>query len=149
MASTKFTNHKDTYQTALRSLFKGQPEHAESDLSQLFSPNFTFEANNQEKYDFPGFVTHIRRLREMKLEGNLTIVQFLRDGAQLAERHSSWITMPDGTVSHAETLQFAEVTGDGRIAWIVEVVQRKPSTDTEPMGKLHWGDEEDDKANRC
>ncbi|KAL7795763.1 hypothetical protein V8C37DRAFT_373344 [Trichoderma ceciliae] len=114
----------EAYQATLRSLFAGNPQDTEADLKGIFSPSFQFEAG-LEKYDFDGFSAHIRRLREMKLSVDLTIVQFLRDGNQLAERHVSKTTLKDGTEMRAETLMFAEIAEDGRVDWINEVVQSK------------------------
>lgn len=54
----------------------------------------------------------------------MTSKQFLRDGNQLAERHIGVTTDLYGSVYSSETLQFAEIAPDGRIAWIVELVDR-------------------------
>lgn len=121
-STTNFADNKDTYEAALLSLFSGKPEDTERDLSNLFTPTFT-QRDNSTTRDFPAFVAHIRRLREILPSVTLTVTQFLRDGTQLAERHTSSTTRPDGSVTGAETFQFAEVAEDGRIAWIVETVQ--------------------------
>jgi hypothetical protein len=118
-----FADSKDTYQAALLSLFSGKPEETEGDLSKLFTPTFSFRANDLT-LDFDGFVKHIRWLRDILPSVELTIVQFVRDGNQLAERHTSETTKPDGTIGKAETFQFGQVAEDGRIAWIVESVYR-------------------------
>ncbi|KAL7947390.1 hypothetical protein V8C42DRAFT_317644 [Trichoderma barbatum] len=117
-----FADHPETYQATLRSLFNGSPEDTEADLSKIFTPSFKFEAG-PEKYDFAGFVAHMRRLREMKLNVDLTTVQFLRDGNQLAERHASVTTLQDGKEMPSETFMFAEIAEDGRINWIKEAVE--------------------------
>ncbi|PNP47148.1 hypothetical protein THARTR1_10653 [Trichoderma harzianum] len=119
-----FAEKPETYQATLKSLFHGDPEDTEADLSKIFTPGFKFDAGD-EKYDFDGFVAHMRRLREMKLDVDLTTVQFLRDGNQLAERHTSVTTLQDGKQMQAETFMFAEIAEDGRIHWIIEAVQRK------------------------
>lgn len=119
-----FADKPETYQATLKSLFYGNPEDTEADLSKIFIPQFKFDAGD-EKYDFDGFVAHMRRLREMKLDVDLTTVQFLRDGNQLAERHTSVTTLQDGKRMPAETFMFAEIAEDGRINWIIEAVQRK------------------------
>ncbi|KAK4074396.1 hypothetical protein Trihar35433_3870 [Trichoderma harzianum] len=119
-----FADKPETYQATLKSLFHGNPEDTEADLSKIFIPQFKFDAGD-EKYDFDGFVAHMRRLREMKLDVDLTTVQFLRDGNQLAERHTSVTTLQDGKRMPAETFMFAEIAEDGRINWIIEAVQRK------------------------
>ncbi|PTB62526.1 hypothetical protein BBK36DRAFT_1172291 [Trichoderma citrinoviride] len=120
-----FADSPQTYQATLRSLFSGSPQDTETDLSRILSPTFHFTANAAEKYDFAGFVEHIRRLREMKLSVDLTTVEFLRDGNLLAERHVSTTVLQDGKKMSAETFMFAEIAGDGRIAWIKEAVQSR------------------------
>ncbi|KAL6871960.1 hypothetical protein J3F83DRAFT_713834 [Trichoderma novae-zelandiae] len=117
-----FADSPQTYQATLRSLFSGDPQDTEADLSKIFSPTFRFTAG-AEKYDFAGFVEHIRRLREMKLSVHLTTVEFLRDGRLLAERHVSAMILQDGKEMAAETFMFAEIAEDGRINWIKEAVQ--------------------------
>jgi len=120
---TNFAANKVTYEAAIASLFSGKPEDTETDLLKHFTPTFTQQDDSVTR-DFPAFVAHIRHLREILPAVSLTVTQFLRDGAQLAERHSSSTTGPDGSVRRAETFQFAEVAEDGRLAWIVETVRR-------------------------
>lgn len=103
------------------SLFAGKPEDTESDLSKLLAPTFT-QTDNDGVRDFPAFVAHIRSLREMSLKVTLTVTHFLRDGALVADRHSSSTIMPDGTVSKGETYMFGGVAEDGRLEWVSEVV---------------------------
>lgn len=124
MTRATFADSAETYQATLRSLFSGKPEDTKSDLAKIFTPSFQFDAGD-EQYDFDGFVAHMRRLREMKLVVDLTTVQFLRDGNQLAERHASVTTLQDGSTRlPAQTFMFAEIAEDGRIEWIKEVVVR-------------------------
>lgn len=132
MAPTKatFADTKETYQAALMSLFSGKPEDAESDLSKLLLPTFTLKAH-KEFYDYPGFVAHMRRMREILPSVKLNITQFLRDGPNLAERHSSQTTTEDGKTYAAETFMFAEISDDGRIAWIVEAVDQQGEVNEE------------------
>jgi hypothetical protein len=121
---TEWANKCDTYEAGLMSLFSGKPEDTERDLEKMFTPTFT-QRDDETTRDFSAFVSHIQWLRDMLPEGSvrLSVVQFLRDGNQLGERHMSTTTLPDGRVLIAETFQFAEVAEDGRIAWIVENVK--------------------------
>jgi len=121
MSSRNFADKLETYEAALSSLFSGKPEETEADLSRLFAPSFTLRYGSEER-DFPAFVAHIRHLREILPKVTLTVTQFLRDGKQLAGRHSSSTTLPDGSVKDAETFLFANVADDGRLACIVESV---------------------------
>ncbi|KIH88200.1 hypothetical protein SPBR_07958 [Sporothrix brasiliensis 5110] len=122
---TTFTDQKDTFEAALNSFFSGKPEETEADLTRLVHPSFRLTAEFED-LDFPGFVKHITWLRE-NLPANavsLTITQFLVDGKQRADRHSSTTKMPDGNVRGAETYLFAEVADDGRLLWVKENVLR-------------------------
>ncbi|KUL90186.1 hypothetical protein ZTR_02175 [Talaromyces verruculosus] len=126
MAITAITvcDKVETYQAALMSLFSGKPEDTEADLSKLLHPSFT-QRDDTTTRDFVGFVAHISHLRQVLSPGSveLKVTQFLRDGNQLAERHTSTMKMPDGTVRQAETFQFGELAEDGRIASVVETVK--------------------------
>ncbi|KAK9319294.1 hypothetical protein V1517DRAFT_333041 [Lipomyces orientalis] len=124
---TYFTDHKDTYEAALMSLFSGAPEDTQTDLDKLFTPYFT-QRDDETTRDFPAFVKHIQWLRTILPKGSvkLTVTVFLRDGSQLAERHTSTSTRDDGSIIHAETFQFVEVAEDGRISSIVETVVKTP-----------------------
>jgi len=122
-----FADEKDTFEAILQSLFSGRAEDTEADLTKILAPQFRLQAEFQD-LDFPGFVKHIRWLRENlpPKSVQLTVTQFLRDGNQLADRHSSTTVKPDGTVAAAETYLFAELAEDGRFAWIKESVIRFP-----------------------
>ena len=120
-----YASKRETYEAALLSLFSSNPEDTAADLSKLILPTFS-QRDDTTTRDFDGFVTHIRHLRGMLPTGSVTIAvtQFLRDGTQIAERHTSSAKLPDGSVQKSETFLFGEVAEDGRLAWIVESVQR-------------------------
>lgn len=120
---TTFTDTKEAFQAALRSLFSGKPDETESDLSKLLSPEFKLRADD-ETFDFAAFATHVRWLRQNVLSVSLTIVQFIRDGNQLADRHMGETILKDGTVKKSETFMFVEVADDGRLSSIVETVRQ-------------------------
>ncbi|GKZ23409.1 hypothetical protein AbraIFM66951_009706 [Aspergillus brasiliensis] len=126
MSSTTFASNPTTFESALTSLFSGPPQTTESDLAKLFTPTFT-QRDDETTRDFPAFVAHIKWLRGILPPNSVTlkVTQFLRDGNQFADRHSSTMTKPDGTVSAAETFMFGEVAEDGRIEWLVETVKHK------------------------
>lgn len=124
MASrTTFTDHKDTYQAALVSLFSGKPEDTEEDLSKLLAPNFTLRDQDGTR-DFAAFVSHMRWLRQNVPRVTLTITQFLRDGPQVADRHVGITTLEDGTGLKSETFMFGVVAEDGRLVSLVETVNQ-------------------------
>lgn len=120
---TTFTDHKDTYQAALISLFSGKPEDTEQDLSKLLAPNFT-QRDEDGTRDFAAFVAHMRWLRENVPQVTLTITRFLRDGSQIADMHIGLTTLEDGTVLKSETYMFGEVADDGRLLSLVETVNQ-------------------------
>ncbi|KAJ8099322.1 hypothetical protein POJ06DRAFT_239213 [Lipomyces tetrasporus] len=127
LRKTHFTNHKDTYEAALMSLFSGVPEDTQTDLDKMFTPDFT-QRDDETTRDFPAFVKHIQWLRTILPTGSvkLTVTVFLRDGTQLAERHTSTSRRGDGSLMLAETFQFVEVAEDGRISSIVETIVKTP-----------------------
>jgi hypothetical protein len=56
---------------------------------------------------------------------NVRVTHFLREGNQIAERHSGDpVALPDGRASWVETFMWVEIAEDGRIAWIVETVRK-------------------------
>lgn len=120
---TTFTDHKDTYQAALVSLFSGKPEDTEGDLSKLLAPSFTLRDQDGTR-DFAAFVSHMRWLRQNVPRVTLTITQFLRDGPQVADRHVGITTLEDGTVLKSETFMFGVVAEDGRLVSLVETVNQ-------------------------
>jgi len=128
-AKATFTDHVESYEATLRSMFVGKGEDTQSDLSRIFTPDFIHydrDADNLKTLDFAAFVAHIRWLRDNVPPGKLvlTVTQFLRDGNQLAERHCG---------PGYETFQFAEIADDGRIRWIVErQVKKKGEEKWEP-----------------
>jgi hypothetical protein len=129
---TTWADDKDTYEAGLMSLFAGKPEDTESDLSKMFTPDFTLRYADPIEptlWDLPDFIKHMRGLRESGNSVKLSVVQWVRTGSQLAERHTSTTARPDGALGRAETFQFAEVAEDGRIRWIVETVVRGEKID--------------------
>ncbi|EED22179.1 hypothetical protein TSTA_094250 [Talaromyces stipitatus ATCC 10500] len=120
-----FCDKVDTYQAALLSVFTGKPEDTEADLSKLLHPSFT-QRNDTTTRNFADFVAHISHIRQVLSAGSvdLTVTQFLRDGNQIAERHTSTMKMPDGTVRKAESFQFGEIAEDGRIVSIIDTMLR-------------------------
>ena len=127
-----FCDSRETYEAALRSIFSGAPEDTELDLSKIFTPSMTLR-DNESTYDFPAFVAHIRWVRKVTNSniGTLDVVQFLRDGSQLAERHMNAGLDPAGTPVRSETLMFVEVAEDGRIEKVVELVNQLKDGESE------------------
>ncbi|EFX03598.1 mitochondrial substrate carrier protein [Grosmannia clavigera kw1407] len=128
--TTNFAAKQESFQAGLLSLFSGNTEDTEADLSKLFHPTFT-QQDNDGMRDFPAFVEHIRHLRKILPSVFLVVTQFLRDGTQFADRHISSTTLPDGTVGGAETFMFGEVAEDGRLVWLSEIVRRQELTEDE------------------
>ncbi|OAA61072.1 hypothetical protein SPI_05096 [Niveomyces insectorum RCEF 264] len=122
---TDFADHKDTYEAALLSFFSGKAEDTEADLTKICTPSFTLR-DDEGTRDFPAFVAHIRWLREILPAHavSLTVTQFLRDGHQRAERHTSQMDTGEGDVRRAETFMFVELAADGRFEKIVETVRQ-------------------------
>ncbi|KAI1440421.1 hypothetical protein F5Y02DRAFT_347366 [Annulohypoxylon stygium] len=118
-----FADNKETYQATMMSLFSGRPEETETDISKIFTPTATLR-DDDTTLDFPGLIEHFTFLRKILPRVTLQVDQFIRDGLQVANRHSSSTTMADGTVKKAETFMFVVLAEDGRIESIVETVRR-------------------------
>ncbi|KAI0880234.1 uncharacterized protein GGS22DRAFT_197660 [Annulohypoxylon maeteangense] len=118
-----FADSKETFQATLMSLFSGKPEDTEADISKIFTPTATLRDDNTT-LDFSGLVEHFTFLRRILPRVTLTVEQFVRDGVQLADRHSSSTVMQDGTVKRAETFMFVVLGMDGRIESIIETVRQ-------------------------
>ncbi|KAI0896493.1 hypothetical protein F4806DRAFT_464717 [Annulohypoxylon nitens] len=118
-----FADSKETYQATLMSLFSGRPGETETDISKIFTPTATLR-DDDTTLDFPGLIEHFTFLRKILPRVTLQVDQFIRDGLQVANRHSSSTTMADGTVKKAETFMFVVLAEDGRIESIVETVRR-------------------------
>ncbi|KAK2686632.1 hypothetical protein QWA68_015252 [Fusarium oxysporum] len=120
---TTFTEHKHTYQAALRSLFNGKVEDAASDCAKLFTPDFT-QRDDTGSRNYSDWVRHVTWLRQNfagAVELNVTV--FLKDGHERADRHNAKLTY-NGTSTTSETFMFVKVAKDGRILKIVETVPK-------------------------
>ncbi|KAF9875076.1 hypothetical protein CkaCkLH20_07342 [Colletotrichum karsti] len=118
---------RETFEAALLSLFTGKVENTESDLEKIFHPDFTFRDSREDGLvkhkDYADWVKHVKFLRTADIGlVDFKIVQFLRDGSLLAERHIAQGKGPDGKVVQSETMIFAEIAEDGRVKSIVENV---------------------------
>ncbi|KAH7321937.1 hypothetical protein BKA65DRAFT_513298 [Rhexocercosporidium sp. MPI-PUGE-AT-0058] len=125
-----FADTPATLSAAINSFFSGPPETTESDLLKLFTPTFTQRDDSNApsgSRDFPAFVEHIRWLREILPPGsvNVKVTHFMKDGNQIAERHSGDpMTLEDGSIVHGETFMWIELAEDGRIEGVVETVRK-------------------------
>lgn len=133
-AKATFADSATNLGTAINSFLSWTPEATEEDLSELFTPTF-IQRDDQTLQEFPAFVKHIRWMREILPRGsvNFRVTQFMRDGNQVAERHSGDpMTLPDGRNQWGETFMWIGLADDGRIEWIVETIKRSI---TEPVEK--------------
>ncbi|KAG4428519.1 hypothetical protein IFR05_015998 [Cadophora sp. M221] len=125
-----FADSPTTLAAAINSFFSGPPETTESDLLKLFTPSFTQRDDGNApsgSRDFPGFVAHIRWLREILPPGSVDVrvTHFMKEGNHIAERHSGDpVTMDDGSVVQGETFMWIELADDGRIEGVVETVRK-------------------------
>lgn len=131
-----FADNQDSYRDAIVSMFAGPPDDTKKDLQKLLTPDFYIRSGT-DTFDFAQFVTHARGMRASKSRLAVTSVMFLRDGNKLAAHLISHVQGQSGRTYRRETLQFAEVHGDGRLARIVEMAgadERCPSPDGEAQG---------------
>lgn len=94
-------------------------------MAKILAPTFTV-TEGDKIMDFPAFVKHIQNLRSVLSTATVTTTHFVRDGAKLAERHRTVATLKDGSIRRGHVFQFMEIAEDGRIASIVEAVEREP-----------------------
>ncbi len=116
---TAFTHTRETFENAFENLFSGPPETAEADLLRLVVPTY-WQTTEDRRYEFADFVVHMQNFRKAVKHVEVEMHQFLRDGNQIADRHTVYAALKDGSNLELEVMLFGEVSGDGRMAWIVE-----------------------------
>lgn len=76
---------------------------------------------NGKVLNYDQFVDHIRHLRTHVASGRIEIVEALREGNRITDRHRVHITKSDGSAIQLEVFLFGELAADGRICRMDEV----------------------------
>jgi hypothetical protein len=109
-------------ETALTEVcFGGEDSHPlEATIDRYFAPDYQ-QRTDGELVDRDGFAAHIKVLRGLVAHGEVEVLEALRDGDRIADRHRISVTKRDGTVSQLEIYLFGELAADGRLRRVDEV----------------------------
>jgi hypothetical protein len=101
--------------------FGGEASHPlEETIDRYFTPDYQ-QRTDGELVDRAGFAAHIRALRALAAGGSVTVLEALKDGNRIADRHQVTVTKRDGTTSRLEVYLFGELASDGRLRRVDEV----------------------------
>jgi PAS domain-containing protein len=107
-------------------LFSDEEEHPfEAVAARYFSPSYQ-QVTDGTELDYHGFLAHARYLRTLREQGataTVEVVDAVRCGRDLADRHIVTITKPDGSVAEIEVYAFATLDEDGRLLRVNEATR--------------------------
>jgi len=92
----------------------------EATIDRYFTPDYQ-QRTDGEVVGRDGFAAHIRALRALAAGGSVTVLEALRDGNRVADRHQVTVTKRDGSTSQLEVYLFGELASDGRLRRVDEV----------------------------
>ncbi len=92
----------------------------EATVDRYFTPDYQ-QRTDGELVDRDGFVDHVRALRAIVSKGQIEVIEVIREGRRIADRHRVTVTKRDGTVSQLEVYLFGEFADDGRLRRVDEV----------------------------
>ena len=92
----------------------------EETIDRYFSADYE-QRTDGETVDRAGFVAHIRTLRSLVAEGRIEVLEALRVGERIADRHRVTVTKTDGITSEIEVYLFGTFDGGGRLRRVDEV----------------------------
>ncbi len=91
-------------------------------VDRYFAPDYRQRVDG-ETLTRAEFVDHIRHLRQRVAGGRIEVIEALRQGDRIADRHLVFATKPDGSEVRAEVYLFGELAADGRIRRVDEVTR--------------------------
>jgi hypothetical protein len=94
----------------------------EATIERYFSPDYQ-QCTDGETTDRAGFVAHVRTLRSLVGEGRIEVLEALRVGERIADRHRVTLTKSDGSTSQIEVYLFGTLDPDGRLRQVDEVTR--------------------------
>jgi hypothetical protein len=108
--------------TALGEVCFGNEETSplEHTVDRYFTPDYE-QYTDGALVDHEGFVEHIRALRALVVDGQIEVLEVVRDGSRIADRHQVTVTKRDGTVSQIEVYLFGTLAADGRLRQVHEL----------------------------
>jgi hypothetical protein len=94
----------------------------EATIDRYFSPDYE-QCTDGETTDRAGFVAHVRTLRSLVGEGRIEVLEALRVGERIADRHRVTLTKSDSSTSQIEVYLFGTLDPDGRLRRVDEVTR--------------------------
>lgn len=109
-------------ETALNEVCFGDDQHhpLEATIDRYFAPDYR-QYTDGEVTDRDGFAAHIAALRALTVAGRIEVLEIVRQGNRIADRHEVTVTRRDGTTSRMEIYLFGELAADGRLRRVDEI----------------------------
>jgi len=92
-------------------------------LSRFINPAYT-QVTDGEKSDRGEFVAHLEHLRGVLASGHVVVHQAVRQGRQIADRHTIYATMKDGRVSSFEVILIGSLDEQDRLFEVFETTRQ-------------------------
>ena len=121
---------KDKLQDNLSALFIGDPADTEATVKRYFNPEYT-QVTDGHTSDFAGFVAHVNHLRSATREVSFEVHEFLRNGDQIADRHTIKAVMQNGKTTEFEILLFGTLDNEERLLKVVESTRQVSGDESE------------------
>jgi hypothetical protein len=94
----------------------------EATVDRCFSPDYE-QRTDGEVTDRAGFVAHVRALRSLVVDGRIEVLEAMRVGERVADRHRVTVTKTDGSTSEIEVFLFGTLDPEGRLRRVDEVTR--------------------------
>jgi predicted SnoaL-like aldol condensation-catalyzing enzyme len=91
----------------------------EETIDRYFTPDYR-QRTDGETLTRDAFVDHIRHLRTRVVSGQIEVVEALREGNLIADRHRVRAVKPDGSKLEVEVYLFGELAADDRLRRVDE-----------------------------
>jgi hypothetical protein len=92
----------------------------EATIDRYFAPDYE-QRTDGEIADRNDFIEHIRALRAVVASGEIEVIEVVRQGDRIADRHRVTVTKRDGARSQLEVYLFGQFAEDGRLQRVDEV----------------------------
>jgi predicted SnoaL-like aldol condensation-catalyzing enzyme len=89
-------------------------------IDRYFAPGYR-QCTDGEEIDRAGFVEHMRALRRRVASGQVEVIEAVREGNHVADRHRVEVTKPDGGTVTMEVYLFGDLDDTGRLVRVDEV----------------------------
>src|ERR1700753_3846705 len=109
-------------ETALNEVCFGDDEQhpLAATIDRYFAPDYR-QYTDGEVVDRDGFAAHIAALRALTAAGRVEVLEIVRQGNRIADRHQVTVTRRDGRTSRMEIYLVGELAADGRLRRVHEI----------------------------